>query len=152
MPHDKRVSYGVAIAIWRGPRLLLIQRKGSHAEGHWALPGGWVDYGETALETVKREAREELGVEVEPSATLFGTREEVFPDRELQSLSLYFDATIIAGEPRIMEPHKCSAMRWVDPRNPEERPSPLFPGLESMLDEIALGMDGLEESNASHAT
>ena len=31
----------------------------------WGLPGGWVEYGETPAETVRREVEEELGLRVE---------------------------------------------------------------------------------------
>ena len=43
-------------------RILLIQRADDHL---WAMPGGAFEMGETAAEGVRREAREETGVEVE---------------------------------------------------------------------------------------
>lgn len=43
--------------------ILLIERK-NEPEG-WAIPGGYVDYGETFEEAAVREAREETGLEVE---------------------------------------------------------------------------------------
>ena len=43
--------------------ILLIERKGEPTG--WAIPGGYVDYGETFEEAAVREAREETGLEVE---------------------------------------------------------------------------------------
>ncbi|OBS08568.1 NUDIX hydrolase [Acidihalobacter prosperus] len=44
-------------------RILML--KADYAERHWGLPGGAVDPGETLIETLIRECREELGCEIE---------------------------------------------------------------------------------------
>lgn len=51
---------GVDVAVFRGAELLLIQRRDN---GLWALPGGFVEVGETLAEAAAREFGEETGVE-----------------------------------------------------------------------------------------
>ena len=49
--------------IFRGNTILLIKRKHEPFEGKWALPGGFVEYGETTEKAVIREILEETGLE-----------------------------------------------------------------------------------------
>ncbi|MBD3389792.1 NUDIX domain-containing protein [Candidatus Micrarchaeota archaeon] len=46
-------------------KILLIKRGREPDKGKWALPGGFVDRGETAEEACVREVEEETGLEVE---------------------------------------------------------------------------------------
>ena len=44
---------------------ILIQRKNNPFKDFWALPGGFVDYGETTGDAAIREAKEETSIDVE---------------------------------------------------------------------------------------
>ncbi|MFQ5887399.1 MAG: NUDIX domain-containing protein [Candidatus Hydrothermarchaeales archaeon] len=46
-------------------KILLIKRKNEPYKGRWALPGGFVEYGESAEEAVKREVLEEGNLDLE---------------------------------------------------------------------------------------
>ncbi|MCP4712464.1 MAG: NUDIX domain-containing protein, partial [Planctomycetes bacterium] len=45
-------------------RLLVTVRKDEPAKGTWDLPGGFTDPGESVEETVRREIKEELGLDI----------------------------------------------------------------------------------------
>lgn len=47
-----------------GISILLIKRKHDPFKGKWAIPGGFVDKGESLEDAVYRELKEETGVEV----------------------------------------------------------------------------------------
>ncbi len=44
---------------------ILIKRKNDPYKGHWALPGGFVEYGESVETAAIREAKEETSIDVE---------------------------------------------------------------------------------------
>ena len=48
--------------LFQDESVLLVQRKHAPFQGSWALPGGFVEYGETTEDAVVREVLEETGV------------------------------------------------------------------------------------------
>jgi 8-oxo-dGTP diphosphatase len=57
---------GVGAIVVQDGRVLLVCRGTEPLKGHWTLPGGVLEVGETLLEGVTREVREETGLLVEP--------------------------------------------------------------------------------------
>ncbi len=78
------------------PGLVLIERK--NAPAGWALPGGFVEYGETLEQAAVREAREETSLEVR-LIQQFHTYSDPGRDPRLHTVSTVFIAAA-SGQPR----------------------------------------------------
>ena len=56
---------GVGALIIEDGRILLVERGNPPLMGYWSLPGGGVETGERLEEAIRREVREETGLEIE---------------------------------------------------------------------------------------
>jgi 8-oxo-dGTP diphosphatase len=96
--------------------VLIVRRARPPAGGLYTLPGGGVEVGETLVEAVAREVREETALVVEPIG-LAGYREAIARDGggriERHFVILPFAARWIAGEPMLSD--ELSDAMWLDP-------------------------------------
>lgn len=83
--------------IIKGHKIVLIKRSKSPFEGHYALPGGFVEYGETVESALKREIAEETGLKVKIKS-LVGVYSDPNRDPRGHVVSLAFKAQITGGE------------------------------------------------------
>jgi 8-oxo-dGTP diphosphatase len=79
--YPKRPLLGVGAIILDGDRILMAQRGKEPLKGWWSLPGGALETGELLADAVRREVREETGLEIEP-VELFQIFERIIPDGE----------------------------------------------------------------------
>lgn len=63
--YPDRPFVGVGAVILHEGRVVLIRRAKPPLQGHWSIPGGAVELGETLEACVVREMREETGLDVE---------------------------------------------------------------------------------------
>jgi 8-oxo-dGTP diphosphatase len=77
--YPDRPVVGVGGVIIRDGRALLIRRGSPPLEGQWSIPGGTLELGETIAEGVRRELREETGLDVRV-LDLIEVFERIFPD------------------------------------------------------------------------
>ena len=83
-------------------RALLIQRRDNH---HWEPPGGVLELGESIEDGLRREVREETGLDVEPVA-LTG----VYKNMNRGVIALVFRCTTTGGQPATSD--ETEAFRW----------------------------------------
>ena len=81
-------------------RILLLQR--SDGDDLWGFPGGAIEPGESAAAAVKREVRQEIGLEVEPVGLIgvYSAPSYIFryPNGDqVQPLGILFDCQVLGG-------------------------------------------------------
>lgn len=94
--------------VFRAGKLLIAQRlKEAHVGGMWEFPGGKREPSETFEECLRRELREELGIEVEVHELV----EEIahdYPERKV--LLRFYRCGLSKGEPKALG---CADWRWI---------------------------------------
>ena len=106
----KTVVVAAAVVVREG-RVLLTQRKtGTHLAGAWEFPGGKVEAGEDPREALRRELREEIGVQGRVGEILDVTFHR-YEDADKAVLLLFFETTLDAAspEPRAID---VADVRW----------------------------------------
>ncbi len=94
-PETPKLMVDVIIPSERG--VVLIRRGNDPFEGRWALPGGFVEVGETLEEAAYREAAEETGLAVEV-ARLVGVYSDPERDPRGHNVSVVFLARVLSGD------------------------------------------------------
>lgn len=61
-PSPARLQLAVSAGIFRDGKILLVRRAREPAKGLYTFPGGRVEFGESLVEAVAREVREETGL------------------------------------------------------------------------------------------
>lgn len=114
--YPQRPFLAVSAAIVRDGKVLVVRRARNPALSLYTLPGGVVETGETLLQAVTREVREETALTIEPVG-LAGHREAIVRDSqgrvERHFVILCFAARWLAGEPVLNE--ELDDARWLDP-------------------------------------
>ncbi len=90
----------VAGVIFFGEKIILAQRKkGDPLEDKWEFPGGKIEKGETPQQALKREIKEELGIEIHPEKEMFKITHR-YPDK---TVHLYFVKAQAFEEPKNLD-------------------------------------------------
>jgi len=109
MFHFPAKQIGVAIIVNEDKQILIDKRlpKGSMAN-LWEFPGGKIEEGETIDECIKREVREELGIEIAVNEHLVDINHTY---NDFSILLKAYLAKIVEGTPKTIE---CAEIRWVN--------------------------------------
>lgn len=108
------IGVGTGAFIINDDGKILLTRRGVNARnqvGKWEAPGGKVEFGETAKQTILREAKEELNIDIHIDA-LLGFVDDIIEEEKQHWAGPTWLASIISGIPTIMEPDMCDGMDW----------------------------------------
>ena len=96
--HFRNPAVGAAAVVWDdADRLLLIRRApGATRPGLWAIPAGYVDYGEEVRAAAARELREETGLVAEIGDVVWVASN--FHDPAKLTVGIWFAGTVTGGE------------------------------------------------------
>lgn len=108
-----KVELSAAIALWRGPELLVMKRASGFAGGGWFLPGGHVEPGERPEEAAVRELREETGIGLDPALLSLATVMTYAHGTETAYCLVYNAAAPAEAQAVLNDEHV--AAKWMDP-------------------------------------
>jgi 8-oxo-dGTP diphosphatase len=95
--------------IVEGEQVMLVRRAVEPWRGCWDLPGGFLEQGEHPAEGLRREVREETGLQIEILEAL-GFFLDRYPEAGETTLNFYFVARVTSGQP--MPGSDVAEIRW----------------------------------------
>lgn len=106
------------VVLRRGDKIAMVLRQNTGwMDGYYGLPAGKVEWHETYVQAVIREAKEEAGVVVKPKNLFFvhavhrhADDSKVFMDW----VDIYFEADNWKGKAFNAEPEKSAQLDWID--------------------------------------
>jgi 8-oxo-dGTP diphosphatase len=107
----------VGALIFEAGQILLVERAKEPLKGFWSLPGGIVEAGEKLEDAIRREVREETGLEIEP-LSLFEIFERIMPDAgraEYHYVLMDYLCRVVGGE--LAAASDVSQAVWVEEQN-----------------------------------
>ncbi len=105
---------GVDVAILNEDNEVLVLKRSD--DENWCLLGGWMDIGETPLETATREAKEEAGIEIEPVGYIaINTKgPNTHPNLVCHQINILVASKPIKKATKINLSHEHSKYRWIN--------------------------------------
>lgn len=103
----------VHLFFFRANQILLIRRFNTgFADGQYSVPAGHLDGGETVIAAARREAQEEVAVQIEPEDILYSSVMHRMEGEE--RVDYFVHVTKWDGEPVNAEPNKCDDILWAN--------------------------------------
>ena len=108
------IGVGGGVLVFNKNKEVLLMKRGKTSKnevGYWNKVGGEVDYGEKVINAMKRETREEAGIEIDIWGYLPHTDHIIKKDKQ-HWIGFNYLADVNSGEAKNMEPHKFDDVRW----------------------------------------
>ena len=110
-------ALAVDVVVVDGNKILLVKRRRRPHQGKWALPGGFVEYGETVEAAAKREIQEETGIVIDLSEIL-GVYSDPERDPRGHTVSVVFVGEKVGGQ--LQGGDDAADAKWYDMNNLRE--------------------------------
>ncbi|PIS42711.1 MAG: NUDIX hydrolase [Candidatus Kerfeldbacteria bacterium CG08_land_8_20_14_0_20_40_16] len=91
-------------------QLLLVRRKMNPRKGYWDLPGGFLEEGENPINGLKREMKEELGIDIEISSQIGIYIDDYSGSYQSKTLNIAYEAKSPKGKITPMD--DVNEVRW----------------------------------------
>ena len=125
---DKKIGAGFGVLILKDNKVLLGKRHDDpekadsllNGAGHWTMPGGKIDFGESFEAGAARETLEETGIKIN-NPKVICVNNDIVETAHFVTIGLFCDD--FDGEPKVMEPDEITEWQWFDLDN---LPSPLY--------------------------
>ncbi len=134
MPEDLRPKVGVGALIFKDGKVLFGKRKGAHGQTEYGTIGGHLEHLESFEDAIRREIREESGLEVQNLKFLCVCNVIKYDPKHYIDIS--FTADWKSGEPRVLEPEFRESWEWHDL---DDLPEPLFEFVKLYLEAYKTG-------------
>lgn len=137
MASTERFKFISAVHLFliREDSILLSRRFNTgYEDGKYSVPAGHLDGGESATRAMIREAREEVGIELQAKDLRMIHIMNRKSDEE--RIDFFFEAEDWQGEPAIREPNKCDDLQWFPFEN---LPENIIPYVRAAIDNFHKG-------------
>jgi 8-oxo-dGTP pyrophosphatase MutT (NUDIX family) len=115
-PPSHRLSTVAAsyVILRRDNKVLLLKRFNTgYKDGSYSLPSGHFEGAESAAAVAIREAREEVGIVIDPKDLTFAhIVHRVAEEGTYERVDFFFETDVWKGKVKNMEPHKCDELKW----------------------------------------
>ncbi|MEO5937256.1 MAG: NUDIX hydrolase [Terriglobales bacterium] len=113
--YPERPVVGVGAVVLDARKVLLIRRGSEPLKGQWSLPGGGLETGEQLVDGLRREVREETGLEIDVLG-LAGVYDRIMPDAvgKTQFHYVLVDYVCRVAGGRLRAGGDAAEVRWVD--------------------------------------
>ena len=108
------IGVGGGVLIFNKKREIFLAKRGKNVtnqSGWWSKPGGGIEYGEKVIDSMKREIKEEAGINIDIWGYLPHVDHIIRKDKQ-HWVAFNYLGKIKSGTPKIMEPEKCDGIGW----------------------------------------
>lgn len=112
---------GTSAFLWgfETPKILIMKRGQAcrHEKGKWAFPGGALEHGESLVNGIAREIKEEIGIEAFIQPAMYYVAEDMIQEDVLHHwITICYICYASTNEVQNLEgQEKCEAIEWIDP-------------------------------------